>query len=113
MVNGDCIHFENIEKFCKEEAELKYEAIKKPCCVLLAEIECIKPYAEKVCAQYSSLDKWAKEKLNRRIEEKESVCPQFTDCLEEAINIWIIIITLFTALIAICAFCILFVNNFI
>ena len=111
MVNGECAHFDTIESFCREEAELKYGEVSKngrnQCCFLLLEIECLKQY-EKVCTQHRFMDRVVKQTIKDKMEFRGLQCNSYQyDCPEESYNIWMMIIAIFTASIAISSFCII------
>ena len=113
MVNGDCVNFDNLEKQCADEASVKYsvDAIKnlnhhQRCCMLKFQIECLRPKVEKVCAQHRFLDSVVKKSLNEKIEHKNSECGISLECAEDIQNLWITLIIIFAAALAVVAICI-------
>jgi hypothetical protein len=109
-VNGECVHFDKIERYCKDQAELKYGELNKngrnECCILYLEIECLKPYADK-CAQHPFLDRLLKKQFKEKHEARTSRCGIHLDCPEETYNIWMMMLTIFASSLAISSFCII------
>lgn len=114
MVNGECAHFDEVERFCMDEARLKYnaDASKNPnhhqqCCMLKLEIECLRPYVEKVCVQHRYLDTMLKKNLNEKIDNKNAECGLSIECAEDVQNLWFMLIMIFAAALSVAAICII------
>lgn len=114
MVNGECAHFDTVENYCADEARLKYSADANKnlnhhqrCCMLKLEIECLRPYVDKVCAQHRFLDSVIKKNFNERIEHKNSECGMSLECAEDVQNLWFMLITIFAAALSVAAVCII------
>ena len=111
MVSGECLNFDSTERFCRDEAELKYGDSNKngrnQCCLLLMEIDCLRPFVDKVCSQHRFLDTVLKNRLRDKTEFRTLQCGPHHECSEESYSIWILILGIFASSIAVASFCII------